>query len=124
MALKAPVDHPHVERKTGFRGGTPILRGTNFPVSAVVVYVLRHGMTPEELVQTFSHLTLAQVYDALSYYYDHREEMEPLVAERVGEDDVGRRLGAEEPFLLRCNPKEDASEVERLFGRPPITAEG
>jgi uncharacterized protein (DUF433 family) len=33
-------------------------------------------MTPEELVREFPHLTLAQVYDALSYYYDHKEEID------------------------------------------------
>ncbi len=43
---------------------------------AVVQYVLKQGLTPEELVPEFSHLTLAQVYDALSYYYDHREALE------------------------------------------------
>jgi uncharacterized protein (DUF433 family) len=42
----------------------------------VVFYVLRQGMTPEELVREFPHLTLAQVYDALSYYYDHKEEID------------------------------------------------
>jgi uncharacterized protein (DUF433 family) len=34
------------------------------------------GMTPEELVAEFPHLTLASVHDALSYYYDHREEID------------------------------------------------
>lgn len=116
--MAPPVDHPHVERKPGFRGGAPILRGTNFPVSAVVVYVLRHGMIPEELVKTFTHLTLAQVYDALSYYYDNREEMEPLVAERLGEDALGRELPAGETFLLRYDAKQGAFEAERL-SRPP-----
>ena len=42
----------------------------------MVVYVLRQGMSPEELVKEFSHLTLPQVYDALSYYYDNKEEID------------------------------------------------
>jgi uncharacterized protein (DUF433 family) len=42
----------------------------------VVNYVLRQGISPEELVKEFPHLTLAQVYDALSYYYDHKETIE------------------------------------------------
>jgi uncharacterized protein (DUF433 family) len=33
-------------------------------------------LTPEELVREFPHLTLAQVYDALSYYYDHKPDIE------------------------------------------------
>jgi uncharacterized protein (DUF433 family) len=42
----------------------------------VVNYVLRQGISPEELVREFTHLTLAQVYDALSYYYDHKETVD------------------------------------------------
>ncbi|MDI6894536.1 MAG: DUF433 domain-containing protein [Bacillota bacterium] len=77
MALPRPeVLHPHVTRVPGCCGGRPVIRGTRFPVSSVVFYVLRQGMTPEELVREFPHLTLAQVYDALSYYYDHKEEID------------------------------------------------
>ncbi|MDI7249505.1 MAG: DUF433 domain-containing protein, partial [Bacillota bacterium] len=63
-------------RVSGCCGGRPVIRGTRFTVSSVVFYALRQGMTPEELVREFPHLTLAQVYDALSYYYDHKEEID------------------------------------------------
>jgi len=50
----------------------------------------RQGVTPEELVKEFSHLSLAQVYDSLSYYYDHKEEideeLEKLTEDRVRAD--------------------------------------
>jgi uncharacterized protein (DUF433 family) len=49
-------------------------------VRSVVNYVLRQGLSPEELVREFRHLTLAQVYDALSFYYDHRERIERELA--------------------------------------------
>jgi uncharacterized protein (DUF433 family) len=39
------------------------------------------GMTPEEMVRQWNMLTLAQVYDALSYYHDHRGEIDRLIAE-------------------------------------------
>ena len=116
--MDMPVGHQDVERKAGFRGGKPIIRGTSFPVSAVVVYVLRHGMAPEELVKAFPHLTLAQVYDALSYYYDHREDMDPLLAGRVGEDTLARSLPTGEAFLLRCSPQKKTFHVEPS-SRPP-----
>jgi len=54
--------------------------------------VLRKGVTPEELVKEFSHLSLAQVYDALSYYYDHKEEIDEEL-EKLTED----RLRADLP---------------------------
>jgi len=67
------ADHPYIVSQADFCGGSPVIRGTKFPVRSVVNYVLRHGISPDELVKEFSHLTLAQVYDALSYYYDHKE---------------------------------------------------
>ena len=70
------IPHPHIERREGVCGGRPVLAGTRFPVRSVVGYVLRQGMTPEELVVEFPYLSLASVHDALSYYYDHREEID------------------------------------------------
>ena len=68
--------HPHVECRPGVCGGEPVVRGTRFPVRSVVEYVLRSGMTPEELVAEWKQLSLAQVHDALSYYYDHKTEID------------------------------------------------
>jgi uncharacterized protein (DUF433 family) len=76
MRRSTAVRHPHVWRKPGVCGGSPVVRNTRFPVRSVVVYVLRHGMTPEEMVREWPDLSLAQVYDALSFYYDHRAEID------------------------------------------------
>ncbi|MDZ7289095.1 MAG: DUF433 domain-containing protein [candidate division KSB1 bacterium] len=86
------IDHPHIWRKKGICGGSPVIRGTRFPVRSVVNYVLRQGMLPEELVDEFSYLTLAQVYDALSFYYDHRKEIDKEL-EKNTEEYWKRRLG-------------------------------
>ncbi len=68
--------HPYIVSLKTHCGGSPIIEGTKFPVKSIVFYVLKQGMTPEELVKEFSHLTLPQVYDALSYYYEHVEEID------------------------------------------------
>ena len=70
------VDHAYIVSKEGFYGGRAVIYGTKFPVSSIVNYVLIQGMMPEELVREFAHLGLSQVYDALSYYYDHKEEID------------------------------------------------
>jgi uncharacterized protein (DUF433 family) len=51
----------------------------------VVTYVLKQGLLPEELVHEFPHLTLAQVYDVLSYYYDHQEDIDKELSEHTEE---------------------------------------
>ena len=75
------LKHSYIVSKKEYCSGRPIIAGTKFPVSSVVNYVIRQGMTPEELVKEFSHLNLSQVYDALSYYYDHKEEIDKEIEE-------------------------------------------
>ena len=70
------LKHPYIISHKDYCGGSPIIEGTKFTVRSVVNYVLKQGISPEELVKEFHHLSLAQVYDALSYYYDNKEEIE------------------------------------------------
>jgi len=88
------VRHPHIVSRKGYCGGSPVIAGTRFPVRAVVNYVLRQGMAPEELVAEFRHLTLAQIHDALSYYYDHQGEVDRDIAANI-ENNVRSQFGAE-----------------------------
>lgn len=67
--------HPYVECKKRVCGGRPVIRGTRFPVSSIV-WNHKLGFTVEEILREFPHLTPAQVHDALSYYYDHQQEIE------------------------------------------------
>ena len=70
------IAHPHITSDPKICGGSSVISRTRFPVRSVVAYVLQHGLTPEELVARFPHLTLAQVHDALAYYYDNRDEID------------------------------------------------
>ena len=54
--------------------GEPIIKDTRTPVRAIVE-MWRMGITPEEIPTRLPHLTLAQVFDALSYYSDHQDEI-------------------------------------------------
>ena len=67
--------HPYITLKKGVQGGKPIISGTRTPVRSLVFYH-KMGDTPEEICAKFPHLTLSHVYDALSFYYDHRDEID------------------------------------------------
>jgi uncharacterized protein (DUF433 family) len=71
----AITDHPHVTQTPGVCGGRPVIRGTRIPVKVLVRYH-QMGYTPTEILSGHTGLTPAQLYDALSYYYDHQAEME------------------------------------------------
>ena len=83
--LAEKIDHPYIVSDNNYCGGSPVIKGTKFPVRSVVNYVLRQGLSPEEIVAEFSHLTLAQVYDALSYYYDNKEIIDQELRENSEE---------------------------------------
>ena len=77
--------HPHVERVHSSGGWRVVVKGTRTGVDAVVGY-RRAGYTPEEIAEDLlPQLDLAQVYDALSYYEDYREEMDAYAASNTPE---------------------------------------
>lgn len=76
VAQKIKTKHPYIVSRKRHCDGSPVIAGTKFPVRSVVFYVLRQGMTPEEFVKEFSHLSLPQVYDALSFYYENRKKID------------------------------------------------
>ncbi len=64
-----------IVRKPEIRGGRPLLARTGVSVRSIVVRYKR-GLTPEEIADSYGHLSLAQVYAALTYYHANREEIE------------------------------------------------
>ncbi|CAG0981359.1 hypothetical protein PLCT2_01928 [Planctomycetaceae bacterium] len=68
--------HPYVEIIDSRTGPRSVVKSTRVGVDVIVGYS-QAGYTPRDIVDSvLPHLTLAQVYDALSYYEDHRAEIE------------------------------------------------
>ncbi len=76
--MEAITNHCYIVCDPSILGGEPIVSGTRTPVRAIVEN-WRLGLSPEEIVVHLPHLTLAQVFDALSYYSDPRNEIDTLI---------------------------------------------
>ena len=76
--MAAIIEHRHIETDEGILGGEPIIRGSRTPVRAIVK-MWRTGIPAEEVPSRLPHLTLAQVFDALSYYSDQQEEINAYI---------------------------------------------
>lgn len=74
------TEHPYVVRNSQMHRGEPVLRGSSILVRTIVER-MRLGDTPEQIVEAYPSLTLAQVHDALGYYYDHPGEIEGYIQE-------------------------------------------
>jgi uncharacterized protein (DUF433 family) len=70
----------YIERKKGVCGGEPVIVGTRISVS-LIAELEKLGYTADEIVTMYPHITHVQVYDALSYYYHHRNEIDKLIEE-------------------------------------------
>ena len=68
------TEQPYIVRDDRILSGEPIIKGTRTPVRAIVES-WRLGIPPEEIPHHLPHLTLAQVFAALSYYCDHQAEI-------------------------------------------------
>jgi len=72
------TEHHYIVKDDDILGGEPIIKGTRTPVRAIVE-IWRLGVAPEEIPIGMPHLTLAQVFDALSYYSDHQSEINAYI---------------------------------------------
>ena len=68
----------HIEITPGYLGGAPRIAGTRISVHHLIVMAKYLGVSEEEILAQYN-LTLGQLYAALSYYYDHRAEIDQLV---------------------------------------------
>ncbi len=79
MAEAVRTEHPHIVRLDGVCGGEPVIDGLRVTVRHVAV-LHRLGETVLEIAEALG-ITEAQVFHALSYFFDHRDEILALIAE-------------------------------------------
>jgi uncharacterized protein (DUF433 family) len=69
-----------ITRSADIVGGRPRITGTGVSVQRVIGWY-KLGLTAEEIVEQYEgHLSLAQIYAALSYYHSNQDEIENAIA--------------------------------------------
>src|SRR5947208_15813188 len=102
-----PTIAEHIEITPGVCGGKPRIAGHRIKVQHVVVWHERMGLSPDEIVSQHPGLTLGDVYAALAYYHDHREQIEADI--RAGEA-FADRLRAGAPSIFEKARQRDAAD--------------
>jgi len=67
--------------------GVARLDGTRMKVIHLVKEMLARQLSPQQLRETFPHLSLAQIHAALSYYYDHQSVVDAEIQRELIEFD-------------------------------------
>jgi uncharacterized protein (DUF433 family) len=73
--------HDHIEVVEGAGGPKARIVGTRIRVEDVVAWHEKQGLSPDEILHQYPSLTLADVYAALTYYWDHKEQIDRQMAE-------------------------------------------
>ncbi|MBI4671741.1 MAG: DUF433 domain-containing protein [Chloroflexi bacterium] len=72
--VEIPTEHPHVVRVETEFGNKLYLRGSRIQIWLLAQFY-RQGDSAEDIIKTYPHLNPAAVYDGLSYFLDHKEEI-------------------------------------------------
>jgi uncharacterized protein (DUF433 family) len=91
-------------------GGVAWISDTKVKVIEVALDKLVHGSSPEDIHFQYPHLSIAQVYAALAYYYEHQNELDSEIQRRWHEVNEMAALEATRPLQERL----------RKFRRGPI----
>jgi len=90
------TEYAHIVCTPGIVAGEPRIAGRRLRVRDVVAARDLGGFTPEEIAATiYPDVSLAEVYAALAYYEDHREEIDRAARYEAGAVDEFRRLHPE-----------------------------
>lgn len=78
--MSTNIIHPYITRNKNVAGNKPIIKGTRTRVANIIAYY-KLGYSAEELAREFPHLSLAQIHDALSFYYENSAQIDKEIDE-------------------------------------------
>jgi uncharacterized protein (DUF433 family) len=107
METLVKTEHPYIVRKSGVCGGSSIIDGSRITVR-LIAQLVKTGSSAEEILASYPHLSPAQIHDAISYYFDHREEIEQDI-----EDNKIRNILKK--YNLRLIPHTEMDGVGRII---------
>ncbi len=111
-----PTEHPHVVRTEGVCGGRPRIKDSRLAVWSIAELYLA-GESAQQIAEAYSHVDPAAIYDAISYYLDHRREIDAEIEENRLEnvlDAHGATLGADGVLRFDAGANSPPRRLQRL----------
>jgi uncharacterized protein (DUF433 family) len=101
--MSEAITYPHI---TFNPDGAPCIDGTRHRVIDIVADHVAHGYSAAQIVEQYPDLTLAQVHAALTYYYDHQDDMDATLMASYAQAEHWRRLHAPHPKLVAAQARQ------------------
>ena len=70
----------YIVQDEGIGGGQPRISGTRLKVQHIALEHDRLGWTADQICDAHPGISLAQVHAAISYYFDHKEEIDQSIS--------------------------------------------
>jgi uncharacterized protein (DUF433 family) len=93
-----PEMSEHIVSTKDTCGGAPRITGSRIRVKDVVIWHIHRGISLDEIITRWPHLTHAGVHAALAYYYDRKNEIE---AEIEADEARYEEMKAKTPSLVQ-----------------------
>jgi uncharacterized protein (DUF433 family) len=76
---KETKNHPYIVVNKDVCDGSPIIEGTRIRVIDIAIEYEVLGRSPDEIIRSHPHVSLYQIHDALSYYYENRDVLDKKI---------------------------------------------
>src|SRR5205823_3177168 len=91
------ASNERIVKTPGTCGGRARIAGHRVRVQDIVIWYEHQGMTPDEIVSEIPSITLADVHNALAYYFDHVQEIQDEIR---ADDAYAEEFRRNHPSLL------------------------
>ena len=81
--------------------GVPHIVGTTMKIVELVMAQKAYGWSPEELHFQHPYLSMSQIHSALAYYWEHKEELDADIEDRLNYAEQSRQEAGDSPFATR-----------------------
>ncbi|MCU0728207.1 MAG: DUF433 domain-containing protein [Planctomycetes bacterium] len=88
--MTTPTTYEHIRIDPAICGGLAHVAGTRVRVIDIVALHER-GLSPEEILDSYEHLTLGRIHSALAYSYDHPDAVDAEFRRASPDEDEFRR---------------------------------
>src|SRR5260370_3675161 len=96
--MASTIAYPHIFKESGRPARLENQARTR--VAQIVMDYLAYGWSADEIHRQHPHLTLAEVYAAMGYYYDHQAEIDAEIAAELEEVDLALKDPTRSPVWL------------------------
>ena len=91
--------YPHIEKPED--GPAHLERTPRTRVAQIAMDYMAYGWSTEEMCRQHPHLAPAEVHAAMTYYFDHQQEIDDEILAEWKQVDQARQQAKRSPFFAR-----------------------